>query len=508
MPDTPTSDTTVVAAPAENKFVQGLGLFDSTMIVAGAMIGSGIFIVSADIARQVGSAGWLLVVWLVTGVLTIIGALSCGELAAMMPKAGGWYVYLREAYGSLWGFLFGWTLFLVIQTGTIAAVAVAFAKFLGVLAPAVSANHYLIEPINLSSGYAISLSTQQLVAILVIVFLTAVNTRGLAIGKLIQNVFTSAKTLALIALIVIGILIGANSEAIHANFSDWWTPQNVSPIKSDLSWVQPVSAVTAFGLFVAVCVAQVGSLFSADAWFSVTYIAGEVKQPRRTIPLGLFFGAGLVIVLYLLANVAYLFVLPLEKIQHAPDDRVATAAISTIFHGAGAGIMAAAILISTFGCINGLVLSGARVYYAMARDGLFFKSVGRLNPCHVPAVGLVLQGVWAVLLVLPRTRLHGPEPYGNLYSNLLDYVISVELIFYALAVAAVFVLRRKQPNAERPYRAFGYPLLPALYVFGTLAIMFVLFAYRTQTSWPGLIILLTGLPVYFLWRWRNAGTPA
>ncbi len=515
-------DTAVIPAPApaENKFVQGLGLFDSTMIVAGAMIGSGIFIVSADIARQVGSAGWLLVVWLVTGVLTLIGALSCGELAAMMPRAGGWYVYLREAYSPLWGFLFGWTLFLVIQTGTIAAVAVAFAKFLGVLTPAISADNYLIEPIKLSSGYALSLSTQQLVAILVIVLLTVVNTRGLKLGKLIQNVFTSAKTLALAALIVIGLVIGANSEAIHANFNGAWTPQNVNPIQSDLRWLHPVSALATFGLFVAICVAQVGSLFSADAWFSVTYIAGEVKQPKRNIPLSLMCGTGLVIALYVLANVAYLCVLPLDKIQHAPDDRVGTAVMATIFHGAGAGLMAVAILVSTFGCINGLVLSGARVYYAMARDGLFFKPVGKLNACHVPAVGLLLQGVWAMLLVLPRTCIVDPatgapvldesghQTYGNLYSNLLDYVISVELIFYALAVAAVFVLRRRKPDAERPYRAFGYPLLPALYIVGTLTIMFVLFAYRTQTSWAGLFILLTGLPVYFLWRRRNAGSAA
>jgi APA family basic amino acid/polyamine antiporter len=459
------------------------------------------------------------VVWLITGALTIIGALSCGELAAMMPKAGGWYVYLREAYSPLWGFLFGWTLFLVIQTGTIAAVAVAFARFLGVLMPGVSPNQWIIHPINVSSGYAISLSTQQLVAILVIILLTMVNTRGLQLGKLIQNVFTSAKTLALAALIVIGIFIGRNSDVLHANFTNFWSPTNVTDIKSDLSSVPTVSALTAFGLFIAVCVAQVGSLFSADAWFSVTYIAGEVKNPKRTIPLSLLLGAGLVITLYVLANVAYLCVLPLDKIQHAPDDRVGTAVMATIFHGAGAAIMAGAILISTFGCINGLILSGARVYYAMARDGLFFQDAGKLNACHVPAIGLALQGVWAVLLVLPRTRIvdaagapvlnaAGQPTYGNLYGNLLDYVISVELIFYALAVAAVFVLRRKQPNAERPYRAFGYPLLPALYIIGTLTIMFVLFAYRTQTSWPGLIILLTGLPVYFLWRWRSAGKPA
>ncbi len=478
------------------------------MIVAGSMIGSGIFIVSADISRQVGSAGWLLVVWLVTSALTLVGALSCGELAGMMPRAGGIYVYLREAFSPLWGFLFGWTLFLVIQTGTIAAVAVAFSRFLGVLVPTISPTQWIVPPINISSSYAVSLSTQQLMAVAVILFLTCVNTRGLKLGKLVQNVFTSAKTLSLVALVVIGVCIGRNAEAIHANFQHLWMPQDVTTIKSDLPWLSPTSAMTTLGLLVAICVAQVGSLFSADAWFSITYIAGEVKQPKRNIPLALFCGTALVMTLYVLANVAYLCVLPLDSIQHAADDRVATAAIETIFPGTGVAIMAVAILVSTFGCINGLVLAGARVYYAMASDGLFFKSAGRLNNRHVPAVGLFLQGIWAALLVLPRTRLHGAagaETYGNLYSNLLTYVISVELIFYVLTVAAVFVLRRKRPDAERPYRAFGYPLLPALYVIGTFAIMFVLFAYQTQTSWPGLVIVLTGLPVYLLWRRRNAG---
>ena len=327
-------------------------------------------------------------------------------------------------------------------------------------------------------------------------------------GKLVQNVFTSAKTLSLAALVIIGILVGRNALAIHANFQHLWTPRDVTTITSDLPWLAPVSALTTFGLFVAICVAQVGSLFSADAWFSITYIAGEVKQPKRNIPLALCCGTALVMTLYLLANVAYLSVLPLDAIKHAADDRVATAAIETIFRGAGAAIMAVAILISTFGCINGLVLAGARVYYAMARDGLFFRTTGSLNTRHVPAFGLMLQCAWASLLVLPRTRLRdaaGAETYGNLYSNLLTYVISAELIFYILTVTAVFVLRRTRPEMERPYRTFGYPWLPALYVLGTLAIMVVLFAYQTQTSWPGLIIVLTGLPVYFLWRRGNAG---
>ncbi|MBU6399561.1 MAG: amino acid permease, partial [Verrucomicrobia bacterium] len=399
------------------------------MIVAGSMIGSGIFIVSADIGRQVGSAGWLLAVWLAAGVLTLIGALSYGELAAMMPRAGGQYVYLREAYGPLWGFLYGWTLFLVIQTGTIAAVAVAFARFLGVLAPRVSPTAWIVAPINLASGYAISLSAQQLAAILVIGLLTFLNTRGLRLGKWIQNLFTSAKTLSLAALILIGLFVGCNAAALHANFSHPWTPHDLSPIRPDLAWLPSVSAATGFGLFIAFCVAQVGSLFSADAWNNITFTAGEVKQPQRTLPLALAAGTTLVIALYLLANLAYLCLLPLGQIQHAPDDRVATAAMQTVFSGTGAAIMAVAIMVSTFGCNNGLILAGARVYYAMARDGLFFRATGRLNPARVPAVGLLLQGVWAALLVLPRTRLRDPatgaETYGNLYGNLLTYVISV-----------------------------------------------------------------------------------
>src|SRR5256885_2295729 len=401
---------TILARP-EPTFVRGLGLLDSTMIVAGSMIGSGIFIVSADIARQVGSAGWLLGVWLVTGALTVIAALSYGELAAMMPRAGGQYVYLRESYSPLFGFLYGWTLFLVIQTGTIAAVAVAFARFLGVLVPAVSPTAWIIPPINLTSSYAISISLQQLIPNLSIVVFTPFNP----------------------------------------------------------------------------------------------------KLPKRDIPLALLFGTGIVITLFVLANVAYLATLPLADIQHAADDRVGTALLNVIFGSAGAGIMAFAILISTFGCNNGLILAGARVYYAMARDRLFFKPVGTLNANHVPGVSLILQGLWASFLVLPRTRLKnaagsplidpasGMEQYGNLYGNLLDYVVFSVLIFYILTVVAVFVMRRKRPDADRPYRAFGYPIVPALYVVGAATIVVVLLLYRTQTTWPGLLIVLTGIPVYFLW---------
>lgn len=497
--------TAVTEAPASNqKFVRGLGLLDSTMLVAGSMIGSGIFIVSADIGRLVGSAGWLLVVWAVTGVLTIVAALSYGELAAMMPRAGGQYVYLREAYSPLWGFLYGWTLFLVIQTGTIAAVAVAFARFLGVLTDTVSPTRWIVPPIMLSQRYALSLSTQQVVAILIIILLTFVNTRGLELGKLIQNVFTSAKTLSLMALIALGILVGRNLDALHANFANFWVPREVSPITSDLPFVGAVSAAGgALGMLIAVCVGQVGSLFSSDAWNNITFTAGEVRDPRRNIPLSLFFGTALVITLYLLANVAYLCVLPLDKIQHAPDDRVGTAAMEVMFGGAGAGIMAVAIMISTFGCCNGLILAGARVYYAMAQDGLFFKATARLNSKHVPAVALVMQGIWTAVLVLPRTRnvdANGGVTYGNLYSNLLDYIIFAALIFYVLTIAGIFVLRRKRPDAERPYRAFGYPILPALYMVGATTIMIVLLAYRAQTTWPGLVIVLTGLPIYFLWK--------
>ncbi len=500
-------------------FVRGLGLLDSTMIVAGSMIGSGIFIVSADIARQVGSAGWLIMVWVVTGLLTIAAALSYGELAAMMPKAGGQYVYLRESYSPLWGFLYGWTLFLVIQTGTIAAVAVGFARFLGVLVPPISPTAWIISPVNISSNYAVSLSTQQLIAILLIVLLTFINTRGLRLGKLIQNVFTSAKTLSLIALILLGITLGYNAQAIAANFGDLWTPRGVAPINPDFAFVPAVSAANgAYGLFIAFCVAQVGSLFSADAWNNITFTAGEVKNPQRNIPLSLAAGTMLVIALYVLANVAYLVTLPLEQIQTTPDrdDRVATAVLQSIFGPVGASLMAVAIIISTFGCNNGLVLAGARVYYAMARDGLFFRSTGGLNDKHVPAMGLLLQCVWASLLVLPRTRLRdattdaplidpvtGFEQYGNLYSNLLDYVVFSVLIFYVLTIGGLFVLRRKRPHAERPYLAFGYPLIPALYIVTATVIMLVLLVYKTQTTWPGLLIVLTGIPVYFFWRARD-----
>ncbi len=485
------------ATALDTEFKRGLGLFDATMVVVGSMIGSGIFIVSADIARLVGSPAWLLAAWLITGLLTLAAALSYGELAAMMPRAGGQYVYLREAFSPLWGFLYGWTLFLVIQTGTIAAVGVAFARFLGVLWPTIAEDHYLIAPVHLSTGYALSLSTAQVIAVALIGLLTWTNTRGIDYGRIIQNVFTVAKTGALIVLIGVGLTLGWNADAVSANFGDLWTPRGQADI------VPGLSAATAFGLFVALCVAQTGSLFSSDAWNNITFTAGEVKDPRRNLPLALALGTGLVTALYLLANVAYLVTLPLSAIQQAPSDRVATATLDTIVPGLGATLMAAAILISTFGCNNGLILAGARAYYAMARDGLFFKRVGELNRAKVPSSGLVLQGFWSVLLVLPRTYDPATGRYGNLYGNLLDYVISAALIFYILTIAGIFRLRQTRPDAERPYRAVGYPVVPALYIAGAATILLVLFAYRPATTWPGLAIVLLGVPVYYAWRKKN-----
>ncbi|HYW73979.1 MAG TPA: amino acid permease [Pyrinomonadaceae bacterium] len=489
------AEAAAVAQTKSTGFIRGLGLLDSTMIVAGSMIGSGIFIVSGGISKQVGSPGWLLVVWIVTGLLTIVGALSYGELAAMMPKAGGQYVYLREAFSPLWGFLYGWTLFLVIQTGTIAAVAVGFARYLGILVPSIGEEKYLIAPHRLFGSYAISLSTAQVVAILLIVLLTFMNTRGLKLGKLIQNSFTTAKLAALFGLIVLGVLVGWQSGVVRANFTNFW---QVRGALDDFGG--GLTAATAFGLFVGICVAQTGSLFSADAWNNITFTAGEVKDPKRNIPLALAFGTGIVITLYLLANVAYLVTLPFDKIQGA--SRVASDTANVIFPGKGAVIMAVAFLISTFGCNNGLILAGARAYYAMARDGLFFRKSGLLNHNHVPGWGLVIQGIWAALLVLPRTAktdAAGAVSYGNLYGNLLDYVISAALIFYILTILGIIVLRYKRPDAERPYKAFGYPLVPVLYIIGAAVILTVLFIYQTATTWPGLLIVITGIPVYFIW---------
>ena len=485
----------------DTEFKRGLGLYASTMVVAGSMIGSGIFIVSAEMGRQTGSPGLLLVAWLVTGALTLTAALSYGELAAMMPRAGGQYVYLREAFSPLWGFLYGWTLFMVIQTGTIAAVAVGFARYTGYLLPWFSEENYIIPPVHVTAGYALSLSTVQLLGIALIALLTWTNTRGLDWGKAIQNIFTTAKTGALLALIGAGLLFGWNAEAVTANFGDLWTTRGAVPIAPGLD------ATTAFGMLVALSVAQVGSLFSADAWNNITFTAGEVKDPRRTIPLALALGTGIVIALYLLANVAYLVTLPFGALQQAPADRVATATLEAVFPGLGAMIMAIGIMTSTFGCNNGLILAGARTYYAMGRDRVFFARAGTLNAARVPAFGLLLQGIWAAFLILPRTYDTSTRTYGNLYGDLLTYVISAALIFYILTIAGLFRLRVKMPDASRPYRAWGYPVVPALYIAGASAILLVLFTYQTDTTWPGLIIILAGVPAYLFWN-RPGGTRA
>jgi APA family basic amino acid/polyamine antiporter len=483
------------------KLERGLGPIDATMIVVGSMIGSGIFITSAESARLVGSPGWLLAAWALAGVMTIAGALCCAELAAMMPRAGGQYVFLREAYNPALGFLFGWSLFLVIQTGTIAAVAIAFARFMGVLTGKVSANNYLIAPTPIAGGYAVSLSTEQLLAIVVILVLTIINTRGLNTGKLIQNTFTFTKTAALVGLIVIGLFLGWNEQSA-AYTSSWWD-----------SWANgwnPATAQPGFetvGMLALVMLlgrAMTGPLFAQSAWNNVTFTAGEVRDPGRNLPRALLIGCGLVVLLYLLANLAYVVTLPLPAIQNAPQNRVATATMEAILGPTGAIVMAIAIMISTFGCNNGLILAGARVYYAMARDGLFFKRVGQLNSRHVPAVALVAQGIWASLLTLPRTVTTNPQTgavsYGNVYTQLLEYIISVDLVFYALMVGAVIIMRYKAPHLERPYRTFGYPIVPLIYIALATVLVLDLAYLAPETSGIGYVLVLTGLPVYLIWR--------
>ena len=451
--------------------VKGLGLIDATTLVMGSMIGSGIFIVSADIARQVVSPGLLILTWVITAVLTLIAALSYGELAGAMPQAGGQYVYLREAFGPLSGFLYGWTLFLVIQTGTIAAVAVAFAKFTGVFFPAISAHHALLRLGRFS------FTTQQLTAIAVLVFLTWVNTRGVRTGAAVQNTFTFAKVAALLGLIGLGFFAsGHNVEAAAQNFGDFW---------KNADW--SLTTVRILG------VAMVGALFSADAWNNVTFTAGETRNPRRNVPLALALGVGAVCAIYIACNFVYLRALPLDAIRHASEDRVATAATSVLLGPLAVKIMAAAIMISTFGCVNGMILAGARVYYAMALDGLFFRRVARLHPTRgTPVVSLAVQCVWACLLTLTGT-----------YGDLLDYVIFAVLLFYMLTIAGLFRLRRTRPNMERPYRAWGYPVLPAAYILIAGAIEALLLVYKPNYTWPGLIIVLLGLPVFYFWRRRE-----
>jgi len=489
----PTNDA--VTPPTE--FRKALGLFDSIMIVAGIMVGSGIFIVSAEISRQVGSAGWLLVAWIITGVLTVFGALSYGELAAMMPSAGGMYVYLRESFSPLLGFLYGWTLLTVIQTGSIAAVAITFARFSGVMFPAVSESHYLIAPIRILPGYALSLSTAQALALAVILLTCFINTRGVTWGKLIQNIFTVAKLSGMVILLGLGAYAFLhNSSVFHANFAAAWTPRHVSLIRN-------IDATTGFGLLVALCVSQTGSLFSADSWHDITFVAGEVRNPRRNLPLALGLGTSIVIALYLLCNLCYLAVVPVEAIQTAPGDRVATLVVDTVLPGIGKVAMACLIVVSTFGTVNALTLAGGRACYAMAQDGLFFRKAGTLNQARVPGWALVIQCLWSLLLVLPRTYDAATNTYGNLYSNLLDYVISAALIFYILTVVGLFRLRRTRPDMPRPYLCWGYPWLPALYVAGASLVLAMLFIYRTATTWPGLLIVLSGVPVYWLLRRAN-----
>lgn len=493
--------TTDVGAqpPEEGGFQRSLGLFDSTMVVVGAMIGSGIFLVSADMARLLGSAGWVLVAWAITAALTLAAALSYGELAAMMPRAGGQYVYLREAFSPLAGFLYGWTLFAVIQTGTIAAICVGFARYSGVWFSAIAEDRYIVPPIHLSSGYAVSLSVAQLVAIGAIAFLTWMNTRGIEYGRVVQNVFTTAKVGALVALILIGLMFGANTGALSVNVS------NAFAVRSAAALAPGLDATSLVGLLLALAIAQVGSLFASDAWNNITFTAGEVKNPRRDVPLSLALGTGIVMTLYLLANLAYFVTLSLEAVQQAPSDRVAAATLEAILPGIGGALMAAGIMISTFGCANALILTGARAYYAMARDGVFFRSAGTLNAARVPGWALVVQGVWASALVLPRTFDASTGAYGNLYSSLLDYVVSAALLFYVLTIAAVFRLRRTRPDVPRPYRAFGYPVIPAAYIVIATALLGVLATYRTSTTVPGLLIVLAGLPLFALAR--RAGAP-
>jgi APA family basic amino acid/polyamine antiporter len=495
------SSSVVEREPAP-KLVRGLGVVDATMIVIGSMIGSGIFITSAESSRLVGSPGFLLLAWGLAGLLTLTGALCCAEVAAMMPHAGGQYVFLRETYGPPIGFLFGWSTFLVVQTGTIAAVSVAFAKFLGVFTPLVSGDRYVIPPFVFGeSGYAISLSTQQLVAIGVIAVLTAANLRGLHVGKWIQNTFTFTKTAALIALIVIGLTVGYHSDAA-AWTSSWWNPTaNGWKLPDD---VAKLGLVGSLAMVMLIGKAMIGPIFSQTAWNSVTFTGEEIRDPGRSLPRALLIGCGTVVVLYLLANVAYLVTLPFSGIENAPEERVGTAMMKRILGGPGSYAMAAAILISTFGCVNGLVLSGARVYYAMARDRLFFARAGTTNRFHAPAVALLAQGAWAAILTLPRTvtarTADGGYTFGNVYNQLLEFIIPADMAFYTLMVGSLVVLRWTRPNAERPYRTFGYPIPPLIYlVLATLLIAdFVILS--PGTSGMGFALVLAGLPVYVIWR--------
>ena len=481
------SHTTANPQPAD--LVKGLGLFDSTTLVMGSMIGSGVFIVAADVSRQVRSPGLFFLTWVISGVMTIIAAVSYGELAGMMPRAGGQYVYLREAFGPLFGFLYGWTLFLVIQTGTVAAVAVAFGKFLGVFVPWVSAKTILLNVGTLpvfGHPIALTVSSQQIVAILVLFFLSVLNIFGLRTGARVQNVFTVLKVAALIGVVVLGI---------------WWAFGHPVPASSGQGLWQ--GAHWDLATLTLVSVALVGPLFSSDAWNNVTFTGSEVINPKRNLPLALFVGTTAVCIIYFACNWAYYRALPFfssphgglleQGIQHAAEDRVATAAVQVMLGGKGAGLMAAAIMISTFGCTNGMVMAGARVYYAMAKDGLFFSSVGKINSkYHTPAASLLVQAVWASILTLTGT-----------YNELLDYVIFAVVLFYILTIAGIFRLRRKRPEMPRPYRAWGYPLVPLLYIAFASFVELALLTHKTLRSFAGLSIVAIGIPVYYLWRRRS-----
>ena len=495
----------MVAAPAvDSGLVKSLGLLDASMIVAGSMIGSGIFIVSAGIARQVGSPGLLLVVWLATGLMTTMAALCYGELAAAMPLAGGEYIFLRESLGRLWGFLYGWATLLVIQTATIAAVAIAFSNFTGVLFPWFSSSAWVWKlgtfgPYRMWFGalgpYNVGLNTQNLLAISSIVFLTWMNTRGLRIGARVQNIFTIAKISALSGLTLLGFVF-ATQAARNSNFSDFW--RNASLFGWHTYQVGPntvwVNTLTLIGL------AMVGTLFSSSAWTNVTFIASEVRNPRRNLPLALALGTGIVTVLYILANLAYLEVLPLagtvdggsvlaRGLQFAAGDRVGTAVAEVIVGSSGAVLVAIAVMTSTFGCNNGLILAGARVYYAMAKDGLFFRSVGAVNQHNTPSAALWVQCLWASVLCLSGT-----------YGQLLEFLVFAVVMFYILTVLGLFILRIQRPDMERPYRVFGYPVLPGLYLLLALFLEVQFLRYKPQYTWPGLMIILSGVPVYWLWQ--------
>src|ERR1700741_586223 len=501
----------------DKELVKALGLTRATMLVMGSMMGSGIFIVSADISRGGNSPALLIAAWLVTGFMTIVGALSYGELAAVMPRAGGQYVYLREALGPLWGFLYGWTLFLVIQTGTIAAGGVAFGQFLGGFFPSIFSSHWILHlwkvpPIPsgpmVLGNLDVGLSTQNLVAILVVIALSIVNVFGVRTGAMIQNIFTAAKVSALAGLVLFGLFIGRNAHALAANFNGhFW--QNAGLGAQHAVQVGVGGPMVLVCTFTILAVAQTGSLFSADAWNNVTFTAGEVKNPKRNLPLSLALGTGVVILLYVLCNVIYLNVLPLDGnpagatilergIKYATEERGATAVMTQMLGGVGGALMAVAIMISGFGCANGLILSGARVYYAMAKDGLFFRKVANLHPTYkTPAVSLMVQMVWTCILCLSGS-----------YGQLLDYIVFAVLVFYILTIAALFILRRTHPDADRPYRAVGYPVLPAIYIVMALFIDVVLLRYKPQYTWPGLIIVLLGIPVYYLWSRRSAARAA